>query len=93
MTCSAEELCASPDIDVAFITNPDASHVHNGILALQRDKYYMIEKPASFCFRDINRLIEAEKVFNGRVVIGAIRHYAHAFLNVVREVGGIEKII
>jgi hypothetical protein len=53
----------------------------------------MIEKPASFCFRDIDRLIEAEKVSNGRVLIGTMRRYAHAFLEVVQEVGGMEKII
>jgi hypothetical protein len=93
VTCSAEDLCASPDVDVVIIANADAYHVDHGILALKNDKYCMIEKPASLCFRDIDRLIEAEKVSKGRVLIGTMRRYAHAFLDVVQEVGGMDKII
>lgn len=90
---SAEELCSSPDVDVVIIANADAYHVDHGILALKNDKYCLIEKPASVCFRDIDRLIEAEKTSKGKVFVGTMRRYSTAFLDAVQEVGGMDKII
>ncbi|CAI7599010.1 unnamed protein product [Penicillium pancosmium] len=91
-TTNAEELCASPDVDVVLIANADAYHVEHGILALQNEKYCLIEKPASICLRDINRLIEAEKTSKGKVFVGTMRRYVAAFLDAVEEVGKMERI-
>ncbi|KAF7555661.1 hypothetical protein G7Z17_g1969 [Cylindrodendrum hubeiense] len=90
-TSSAEELCSSPNVDVVIIANADAYHVEHGLLALKNDKYCLIEKPASICFRDIDTLIEAEKTSRGKVFVGTMRRYATAFLDAVQEVGGMEK--
>ncbi|KAH6892566.1 hypothetical protein B0T10DRAFT_511230 [Thelonectria olida] len=92
-TKSAEELCAADDVDLVIIANADAYHVEHGILALKNDKYCLIEKPASICFRDMDALIEAEKTSKGKVFVGTMRRYATAFLDAVREVGGMDKII
>jgi predicted dehydrogenase len=92
ITTNAEELCASPDVDVVLIANADAYHVEHGILALQNEKYCLIEKPASICLRDIDRLIEAEKTSKGKVFVGTMRRYAAAFLDAVDEVGKMERI-
>ncbi|RKL47635.1 hypothetical protein BFJ72_g1867 [Fusarium proliferatum] len=91
-TTNAEELCSSPDVDVVLIANADAYHVEHGILALKNDKYCLIEKPAATCFRDIDRLIEAEKTSKGKVFVGTMRRYATAFIDAVAEVGGMQKI-
>ncbi|KPM44213.1 hypothetical protein AK830_g2351 [Neonectria ditissima] len=91
-TATAEELCSSSDVDVVLIANADAYHVEHGILALQNDKYCLIEKPAATSFRDIDRLIEAEKASKGKVFVGTMRRYATAFLDAVQEVGGMDKI-
>ncbi|KAH7134449.1 hypothetical protein EDB81DRAFT_694855 [Dactylonectria macrodidyma] len=92
ITTNAEELCSSSDVDVVIIANADAYHVGHGILALKHDKYCLIEKPASICFRDIDRLIEAEKSSKGKVFVGTMRRYATAFLDAVQEVGGMRNI-
>ncbi|KAJ5974036.1 hypothetical protein N7481_011246 [Penicillium waksmanii] len=84
-TASAEELCASPDVDVVLITNADAYPVEQGILALQNEKYCLIEKPASICLRYIDRLIEAEKISKGKVFVGTMRRFAAAFLDAVED--------
>ncbi|KAF4442234.1 Inositol 2-dehydrogenase 3 [Fusarium austroafricanum] len=91
-TTNPEELCASPDVDVVLIANADAYHVEHGIMALKNDKYVLIEKPASTCFRDIDRLIEAENASKGKVFVGTMRRYATVFVDAVKEVGGMEKI-
>ncbi|HUZ05824.1 MAG TPA: Gfo/Idh/MocA family oxidoreductase, partial [Acidobacteriaceae bacterium] len=42
---SAQELCASPDVDAVFITSPDALHQEHTLLALQYGKAVLCEKP------------------------------------------------
>ncbi|GKT47576.1 inositol 2-dehydrogenase 3 [Colletotrichum spaethianum] len=91
-TTDAAELCSSPDVDVVLIANADAYHVDHGILALKNDKYVLIEKPVSVCFRDIDLLIEAEKSSKGKVMVGTMRRFATAFTDAVKEVGGMDKI-
>jgi 1,5-anhydro-D-fructose reductase (1,5-anhydro-D-mannitol-forming) len=40
-----EELCSSPEVDVVFITSPDAMHKDDMLLALQHGKAVLCEKP------------------------------------------------
>lgn len=42
-----EELCASPEVDVVFITSPDAMHKDDMLLALAHGKAVLCEKPLS----------------------------------------------
>ncbi len=42
---SREELCASPDVDVVFITSPDAMHFTDALLAIKHGKAVLCEKP------------------------------------------------
>ncbi|KAF4342396.1 oxidoreductase family [Fusarium beomiforme] len=91
-TTNPEELCSSPDVDVVLIANSDAYHVEHGIIALKNDKYCLIEKPAATCFRDIDRLLGAERASKGKVFVGTMRRYATAFIDAVKEVGGMDKI-
>ncbi|KAI8246169.1 hypothetical protein K4K57_009625 [Colletotrichum sp. SAR 10_99] len=91
-TNDAAELCSSPDVDVVVIANADAYHVKHGILALQNDKYCLLEKPAALCFRDIDLLVETEKKSKGKIMVGTMRRFATAFTDAVKEVGGMEKI-
>ncbi|KAK6953078.1 hypothetical protein Daesc_005378 [Daldinia eschscholtzii] len=92
-TTDAEVLCSSDEVDVVLIANADAYHVEHGLLALKYDKYCLIEKPAAVCFRDIDRLIEAEKSSKGKVLVGTMRRYASAFVDAVQEIGGVDKIL
>lgn len=42
---SAEELCASPEVDVVFITSPDAMHLADAEMAFRHGKAVLCEKP------------------------------------------------
>ncbi len=42
---TAEELCSSPDVDVVFITSPDAMHLDDARLAFRHGKAVLCEKP------------------------------------------------
>ncbi|KAJ6023665.1 oxidoreductase [Penicillium herquei] len=93
ITADSAEHCASPEVDVVIIANADAYHVEHGLLALQNDKYCIIEKPLARSFQDIDRLIEAEKKSRGKVMVGTMRRFATAFTDAVAEVGGMSEIM
>ena len=92
-TTDPEELCSSPIVDVVIVCNANAYHVEHGLLALKHDKDCLIEKPLALNFRDVDRIIEAEKASKGNIFVGTMRRYATAFLDAVEEVGGFEKIL
>ena len=50
------ELCASLDVDVVFIANPDEYHAAHAILAID--------------FRDADVIIKAEQSSKGKVMVG-----------------------
>lgn len=92
-TTNAMDLCASENVDVVLICNADEYHVEHGILALEHDKWCLIEKPLALCFSDLDSLIEAENRSKGSVFVGTMRRFAPAFLEAVQEVGGMDKIL
>ncbi|KIW63657.1 hypothetical protein PV04_08642 [Phialophora macrospora] len=87
------ELCASPDVELVFIASSDEYHAIHVIEALKYDKHVFIEKPMALCLRDADAIIEAEERSKGRVMVGYMRRYAAAFLEAVKEVGGMDKIL
>ncbi|XXH01801.1 hypothetical protein Hte_008162 [Hypoxylon texense] len=92
VTAAPEELCSSSEVDVVLIANADAYHVEHALLALKYDKWCLVEKPLSVCFRDLDKLVEAEKSSKGKVFVGTMRRFATAFTDAVQEVGGMERI-
>lgn len=93
ITKDAEMLCASDEVDVVLVASASALHVPHALLALRYDKYCLLEKPAALSYRDIDAVIKAEGSSKGKVFVGYMRRYATAFLEAVKEVGGLEKIM
>jgi predicted dehydrogenase len=91
-TANVEELVASSDVDVVLVANATPFHAPHAVLALQHDKHVLLEKPASLTYRDIDAVIEAEKLSKGKVLVGTMRRYAPAFVEAVAEIGGVDQI-
>ncbi|KDN60541.1 putative oxidoreductase family protein [Colletotrichum sublineola] len=91
-TLSAEELIVSSDTDVIVICNVNAFHPSQAILALQHNKYVFVEKPLALKYHDLDAIIAAEKTSEAKVFVGYQRRYAEAFVDAVKEVGGLSKI-
>ncbi|KAK1967909.1 oxidoreductase family protein [Colletotrichum sublineola] len=91
-TLSAEELIVSSDTDVIVICNVNAFHPSQAILALQHNKYVFVEKPLALNYHDLDAIIAAEKTSEAKVFVGYQRRYAEAFVDAVKEVGGLSKI-
>lgn len=92
-TTNPEELCSSPDVDVVVLCNATAFHPSHALLALKNNKSVLVEKPIALCYRDIDAIIAAERTSTGKVFVGYQRRYAEAFLDAVKEVGGMDKIL
>jgi 1,5-anhydro-D-fructose reductase (1,5-anhydro-D-mannitol-forming) len=56
-----EELCASSDVDVVFITSPDAMHRDDMLLALQQGKAVLCEKPLAMNAAEAAEMAAAAK--------------------------------
>jgi 1,5-anhydro-D-fructose reductase (1,5-anhydro-D-mannitol-forming) len=56
-----EELCSSPEVDVVFITSPDAMHRDDMLLALQHGKAVLCEKPVAMNAAEAAEMNEAAK--------------------------------
>ena len=56
-----EELCSSPDVDVVFITSPDAMHRDDTLLALKHGKAVLCEKPLAMNTAEAEQMNSAAK--------------------------------
>ncbi|KAK5126148.1 hypothetical protein LTR85_011504 [Meristemomyces frigidus] len=92
LTKSAAEVCSSPDVDVVFIINSTEYHAPHAVLALQHDKVAFIEKPMAMNERDAQLILDAERKSKGTVMVGYMRRYATAFLDAIKEIGGMERV-
>lgn len=55
----AEALCASPDVDVVFISSPDAMHLEHTLLALRHKKPVLCEKPLAMNSEQCRTMLKA----------------------------------
>jgi predicted dehydrogenase len=58
---TAEELCASDEVDVVFITSPDAMHLEDSLLAFRHGKAVLCEKPLAMNSDEAARIDEAAR--------------------------------
>jgi len=61
---SAEELCASPEIDAVFVTSPDACHMRDSLLAFSHGKPVLCEKPLAMKVREVRQMLDAARDAN-----------------------------
>jgi 1,5-anhydro-D-fructose reductase (1,5-anhydro-D-mannitol-forming) len=70
---SREALCSSPDVDVVFITSPDAMHRDDTLLALGHGKAVLCEKPLSMNTAEAEEMAAAAKA--ARVLFGVAQNF------------------
>lgn len=91
-TRQAEELCASPEVDIVMIANSDAFHVPHALLGLKHDKVVFIEKPMALSLQDADKIIQLEKQSSGKLMVGYMRRYASGFIDAVKEIGSLDQV-
>lgn len=58
---TAEELCASPEIDAVFVVSPDALHLPHVLLAAQHGKAVLCEKPLGMNAAEVEQMLFATR--------------------------------
>ena len=81
---SAEELCASPDIDAVFVTSPDALHLSDVLLALKHDKAVLCEKPLGMNAGEVKQMLAAARDSGQRLGVAQNLRYNRS-LELMRE--------
>lgn len=79
-----EALCASPEVDVVFITSPDAMHKDDVLLALRHGKAVLCEKPLSMNTAEAEEMTEAARAAGRLFGVGQNFRFNHS-LDWMRE--------
>jgi predicted dehydrogenase len=81
---SAEELCASSEVDAAFVVSPDALHLPHVLLAAQHGKPVLCEKPLGMNAGEVEKMLFATRAAG--VVFGVAQNMRYnASVQLIRE--------
>jgi predicted dehydrogenase len=81
---TAEELCASPDIDAVFVTSPDALHLSHVLMALEHGKPVLCEKPLGMNAGEVEQMLAVAQVAGQRLGVAQNLRYNRS-LELMRE--------
>jgi predicted dehydrogenase len=81
---TAEELCASPQIEAVFVSSPDALHLHDVLLALAAGKPVLCEKPLAMRAEEVEQMLAAAEAAGQRLGVAQILRYNRS-LEVIRD--------
>jgi phthalate 4,5-cis-dihydrodiol dehydrogenase len=82
---SIEALCDDPDIDAVWIATPNTCHGPHVILAAERGKHVIVEKPMAISLAEAERMIEAAERHGVQLLCGGSRS-SGAVVRKMREV-------
>src|SRR5215470_15321811 len=82
---SIEALCDDPDIDTVWIAIPNTFHCPHVILAAERGKHVIVEKPIAISLAEAERMIEAAERHGVQLLCGGSRS-SSAVVRKMREV-------
>ncbi len=81
---SYEDLLADPEIDVIYISLPNALHAEWSIKALQMGKHVLCEKPIATSSKDAEAVINAA-INTGKVITEAFMYRHHPQTNLMKQ--------
>ena len=83
---SAEELLAQPKLaDAIFICTQDQDHVREALVALEKGYHILMEKPISPSAEDCNKLLEASRKYDRKIVVCHVLRYT-PFFSKIKEI-------
>jgi phthalate 4,5-cis-dihydrodiol dehydrogenase len=67
---SIEKLCEDPDVEAVWISTPNKFHAAHAIIAAQRGKHVVVEKPMAISLHEAEAMIETVENNNVKLVCG-----------------------
>ena len=71
----AEALCESPNVDFVYVATPHQHHKEHVIMAAERGKHVIVEKPLALTLEDCDAIIEAVDRTGVKVIVGHTHSY------------------
>ncbi len=81
----ARDLCEDPAVEAVYIATPHQFHADHAVMAAERGKHVILEKPMALTLADCDRIIAAVERANVHLIIG----HTHAFDSAVRAMRGL----
>jgi predicted dehydrogenase len=81
---TADELCASPQIDAVFVTSPDARHLPDVLLGLAHGKAVLCEKPLGMNADEVKQMLARAEAAGQRLGVAQNLRYNRS-LEVMRD--------
>ena len=78
---TVEELCSDPAVDAVYVATPHQFHARHAVLAAQRGKHLLIEKPMALSLAECAAIIDAAQSAGVHLVVG----HSHSFDAPVRH--------
>ncbi len=78
---TVEELCSDPAVDAVYVATPHQFHARHAVLAAQRGKHLLIEKPMALSLGECAAIIDAAQSAGVHLVVG----HSHSFDAPVRH--------
>lgn len=79
---SAEELCASPDVDAVFVTTPNVCHLSDVLTAARHGKHVLCEKPLAMNAEECRQMIDATEKAGVRFGVAQVFRFAHSVAHI-----------
>jgi len=74
-------LCADPDVEAIYVATPHERHAEDAIVAAERGKHVLVEKPMAISLAQASAMIEAAERAGTALVVG----HSHGFDRPVRR--------
>ena len=72
---SVEALCADSDVEAVYVATPHEFHARHAIMALERGKHVLVEKPMALSLGECRGMIDAAQKAGVQLVVG----HSHSF--------------
>ena len=78
---SVAELCRDADVEAVYVATPHQLHAEHVILALERRKHVLVEKPMALTLAECEQMIAAADRAGARLIVG----HSHSFDRPIRR--------
>jgi phthalate 4,5-cis-dihydrodiol dehydrogenase len=82
---SVAALCESPRVDVVYIATPNQYHTAHTLLALERGKHVLVEKPMTLSLADADVMIEAAARHGVQLMVN-VKHSFDPYVLKLRDI-------
>ena len=82
---NAEALCENPHVDAVYIATPNQFHKEHALIALEKGKHVLVEKPMTLTLDEADLMIEAAERYGVQLMVN-VKHSFAPHIRKIREI-------